>query len=90
MNRIRTAWVSYCSHLAFLSPTARLTAGVPFQVISDGSHVVVLRRAIDAAHTDAVSRPGFAGPQHRRTCWLRRPMRLSRSRQTAAVRTGHG
>ncbi|MER6913331.1 LamG domain-containing protein [Streptomyces sp. NPDC000594] len=39
----------------FLSSTARLTApDAPFQVISDGSHVVVLRQAIDASHTDAV------------------------------------
>ncbi|MFL0021367.1 LamG-like jellyroll fold domain-containing protein [Streptomyces sp. NBUL23] len=39
----------------FLSSTARLTApGVPFQVISDGSHVVVLRQAIDRGHADAV------------------------------------
>ncbi|MFJ4770859.1 LamG-like jellyroll fold domain-containing protein [Streptomyces uncialis] len=39
----------------FLSSTARLTAdGVPFQVVSDGTHVVVLRQAVGAAHPDAV------------------------------------
>ncbi|MER5766571.1 hypothetical protein [Streptomyces sp. NPDC001985] len=39
----------------FLSSTARLTApGAPFQVLSDGSHVVVLRQAIGRDHTDAV------------------------------------
>ncbi|MFE7131708.1 LamG-like jellyroll fold domain-containing protein [Streptomyces sp. NPDC057638] len=40
---------------AFLSSTARLTApGAPFQVLSDGSHVVVLRQAVARDHTDAV------------------------------------
>ncbi|GGZ35897.1 hypothetical protein GCM10010387_32630 [Streptomyces inusitatus] len=39
---------------AFLSSTARLTAPAPFQVTSDGTHVVVLRQAIGATHTDAV------------------------------------
>ncbi|MFI2209566.1 LamG-like jellyroll fold domain-containing protein [Streptomyces sp. NPDC020141] len=39
---------------AFLSSTARLTAPAPFQVTSDGTHVVVLRQAIGAAHADAV------------------------------------
>ncbi|GLF95112.1 LamG domain-containing protein [Streptomyces yaizuensis] len=39
----------------FLSSTARLTApGAPFQVLSDGSHVVVLRQAIGRDGTDAV------------------------------------
>ncbi|MEV4250611.1 LamG domain-containing protein [Streptosporangium canum] len=38
----------------FLSTTARLTADVPFQVISDGSYVVVLRQSIGAAHADVV------------------------------------
>ncbi|MFE3072518.1 LamG-like jellyroll fold domain-containing protein [Streptomyces sp. NPDC059247] len=39
----------------FLSSTARLTApGAPFQVISDGTHVVVLRQAVDGDHADAV------------------------------------
>ncbi|MEU3598821.1 LamG domain-containing protein [Streptomyces sp. NPDC006798] len=38
----------------FLSSTARLTAAAPFQVLSDGTHVVVLRQAISAGHTDAV------------------------------------
>ncbi|GLF92945.1 LamG domain-containing protein [Streptomyces yaizuensis] len=38
----------------FLSTTARLTAAAPFQVLSDGSHVVLLRQAIDAAHPDGV------------------------------------
>lgn len=38
----------------FLSSTARLTAPAPFQVISDGTHVVVLRQAIGATHGDAV------------------------------------
>ncbi|RPK69229.1 hypothetical protein EES43_00230 [Streptomyces sp. ADI96-02] len=39
----------------FLSSTGRLTApDAPFQVISDGSHVVVLRQAIARDHADAV------------------------------------
>ncbi|GLF99601.1 LamG domain-containing protein [Streptomyces yaizuensis] len=38
----------------FLSSTARLTAAAPFQVLSDGTHVVVLRQAIGPGHADAV------------------------------------
>ncbi|MEU0483315.1 LamG-like jellyroll fold domain-containing protein [Streptosporangium sp. NPDC006013] len=38
----------------FLSTTARLSAAAPFQVISDGTYVVVLRQSIGAAHADAV------------------------------------
>ncbi|MFF8958672.1 LamG-like jellyroll fold domain-containing protein [Streptomyces sp. NPDC014894] len=38
----------------FLSTTARLTAAAPFQVLSDGTHLVVLRQAVGAAHGDAV------------------------------------
>ncbi|MFH8692780.1 LamG-like jellyroll fold domain-containing protein [Streptomyces anulatus] len=38
----------------FLSSTARLTAPAPFQVTSDGTHVVVLRQAVGAAHPDTV------------------------------------
>ncbi|MFF3556193.1 LamG-like jellyroll fold domain-containing protein [Streptomyces tsukubensis] len=39
----------------FLSSTARLTApDAPFQVLSDGSHIVVLRQAIARDHKDAV------------------------------------
>ncbi|WP_406401958.1 LamG-like jellyroll fold domain-containing protein [Streptomyces uncialis] len=38
----------------FLSTTARLSAAAPFQVLSDGTHVVVLRQAVGAAHGDAV------------------------------------
>ncbi|MFJ6658378.1 LamG-like jellyroll fold domain-containing protein [Streptomyces sp. NPDC091377] len=38
----------------FLSSTARLTAAAPFEVLSDGTHVVLLRQAIDAGHPDAV------------------------------------
>lgn len=38
----------------FLSTTARLSAAAPFQVLSDGTHLVVLRQAIGAAHPDAV------------------------------------
>ncbi|GAA2230912.1 hypothetical protein GCM10010232_16640 [Streptomyces amakusaensis] len=38
----------------FLSTTARLTAAVPFQVLSDGTHVVVLRQAVGSTHTDAL------------------------------------
>ncbi|MFF3556184.1 LamG-like jellyroll fold domain-containing protein [Streptomyces tsukubensis] len=38
----------------FLSSTARLSAGAPFQVLSDGTHVVVLRQAIGRDHADAV------------------------------------
>ncbi|OII65542.1 hypothetical protein BJP40_01225 [Streptomyces sp. CC53] len=47
---------------AFLSSTARLTADVPFQVLSDGTHVIVLRQSIAAGHPDAVREvtPGAA------------------------------
>ncbi|MGI5528174.1 LamG-like jellyroll fold domain-containing protein [Streptomyces syringium] len=38
----------------FLSTTARLTALAPFHAISDGTHIVVLRQSIGAAHPDAV------------------------------------
>jgi hypothetical protein len=38
----------------FLSTTARLSAPVPFQVLSDGTYVVVFRQAVDAVHLDAV------------------------------------
>ncbi|MFJ4689082.1 hypothetical protein [Streptomyces sp. NPDC088789] len=39
----------------FLSTTARLTGpGVPFQVLSDGTSVVILRQAIDRGHADAL------------------------------------
>ncbi|WP_405639859.1 LamG-like jellyroll fold domain-containing protein [Streptomyces uncialis] len=38
----------------FLSTTARLTAKAPFQVLSDGTHVVVLRQAIGGTDPDAV------------------------------------
>ncbi|WP_205648221.1 LamG-like jellyroll fold domain-containing protein [Actinomadura rubteroloni] len=38
----------------FLSTTARLTAAAPFQVVSDGTYVVVLRQAIGEAHPAAV------------------------------------
>jgi hypothetical protein len=38
----------------YLSTTARLTAAAPFQVISDGTYVVVLRQSIGDAHPDAV------------------------------------
>ncbi|MFF2024214.1 hypothetical protein ACFVW2_20730 [Streptomyces sp. NPDC058171] len=39
----------------FLSSTARLTApDAPFQVLSDGSRIVVLRQAIAPDHADAV------------------------------------
>ncbi|MFF7022774.1 LamG-like jellyroll fold domain-containing protein [Streptomyces klenkii] len=38
----------------FLSTTARLTALAPFHALSDGTHVVVLRQSVDAAHPDAV------------------------------------
>src|SRR5262249_56220356 len=40
----------------FLSSTARLGAAAPFQVVSDGRYLVVLRQSIDAAHPDAVFR----------------------------------
>src|SRR5262249_31007786 len=40
----------------FLSCTARLGAAAPFQVLSDGRYLVVLRQSIDAAHADAVFR----------------------------------
>ncbi|MFI6515402.1 LamG-like jellyroll fold domain-containing protein [Spirillospora sp. NPDC050679] len=38
----------------FLSTTARLTAAAPFQVISDGTYVVVLRQSIGETHPNAV------------------------------------
>ncbi|MEV0733940.1 LamG domain-containing protein [Polymorphospora sp. NPDC050346] len=38
----------------FLSSTARLTAAAPFQVVSDGTHLMVFRQSIDAGHPDAV------------------------------------
>ncbi|RIK73999.1 hypothetical protein DCC62_16160, partial [candidate division KSB1 bacterium] len=38
----------------FLSSTARLTADAPFQALSDGRHVFILRQAIDANHADMV------------------------------------
>ncbi|WP_326643475.1 LamG domain-containing protein [Streptosporangium sp. NBC_01755] len=38
----------------FLSTTACLSAAAPFQVISDGTYVVVLRQSVGAAHADAV------------------------------------
>ncbi|GGZ36378.1 hypothetical protein GCM10010387_33050 [Streptomyces inusitatus] len=46
----------------FLSSTARLTAAVPFQVLSDGTYVVVLRQSVPAGHPDAVreAAPGRA------------------------------
>ncbi|MEV7939576.1 LamG-like jellyroll fold domain-containing protein [Kitasatospora sp. NPDC088264] len=42
----------------FLSSTARLTAAVPFQVLSDGTYVVVLRQSVAAGHPDAVREAG--------------------------------
>ncbi|MBH1937710.1 laminin G domain-containing protein [Streptomyces sp. AV19] len=39
---------------AFLSTTARLTAPAPFHVLSDGTHIVVLRQSVGAGHPDAV------------------------------------
>ncbi|AUG82115.1 hypothetical protein CFP65_7541 [Kitasatospora sp. MMS16-BH015] len=38
----------------FLSGTARLTAAVPFQAVSDGRHIFVFRQAVDAGHADAL------------------------------------
>ncbi|MFJ5546808.1 LamG-like jellyroll fold domain-containing protein [Streptomyces sp. NPDC093225] len=40
----------------FRSGTGRLTAAVPFQVVSDGRHVFVFRQAVAAGHADAVYR----------------------------------
>ncbi|WP_380283074.1 hypothetical protein [Kitasatospora purpeofusca] len=40
----------------FLSSTARLGAAVPFHVVSDGTHVYVLRQSVRADHPDAVFR----------------------------------
>ncbi|MFF7638236.1 LamG-like jellyroll fold domain-containing protein [Kitasatospora sp. NPDC008050] len=40
----------------FLSSTARLGAAAPFQVVSDGTHVYVLRQSIRADDADAVFR----------------------------------
>ncbi|MEU3064605.1 LamG domain-containing protein [Streptomyces subrutilus] len=42
----------------FLSSTARLTAAVPFQVVSDGKHLFVFRQAVGADHADALFRLG--------------------------------
>ncbi|MFI6175586.1 LamG-like jellyroll fold domain-containing protein [Nonomuraea sp. NPDC051191] len=39
---------------SFLSTTARLSAAVPFQVLTDGTYVIVLRQSIDGGHGDAV------------------------------------
>lgn len=44
----------------FLSTTARLTADAPFQVMSDGQFVYVLRQAIAASHPDTIT---VSGPQ---------------------------
>ncbi|ATL32941.1 LamG-like jellyroll fold domain-containing protein [Streptomyces formicae] len=38
----------------FLSVTARLTAAAPFQVLSDGTHLVVLHQSVGRDHGDAV------------------------------------
>ncbi|MFE3502315.1 LamG-like jellyroll fold domain-containing protein [Kitasatospora sp. NPDC059160] len=40
----------------FLSSTARLGAAAPFHVVSDGTHVYVLRQSVRADHPDAVFR----------------------------------
>ncbi|MGW4805241.1 LamG-like jellyroll fold domain-containing protein [Kitasatospora sp. NPDC004272] len=40
----------------FLSSTARLTAPVPIQVVSDGRYVLVFRQSIETGHADAVYR----------------------------------
>ncbi|MFJ8470909.1 LamG-like jellyroll fold domain-containing protein [Kitasatospora sp. NPDC094011] len=40
----------------FLSTTARLTAPVPIQVVSDGRYILVFRQSIEAGHADAVYR----------------------------------
>ncbi|MDT0447494.1 LamG-like jellyroll fold domain-containing protein [Streptomyces hesseae] len=45
----------------FLSTTARLTALAPFHVISDGTHVVVLRQSVTADHPDAVHKLAGGG-----------------------------
>ncbi|MFB9208626.1 LamG-like jellyroll fold domain-containing protein [Nonomuraea spiralis] len=39
---------------SFLSTTARLSAVAPFQVLSDGSYVIVLRQSIGDGHGDSV------------------------------------
>ncbi|NET04933.1 MAG: hypothetical protein F6K16_09415 [Symploca sp. SIO2B6] len=38
----------------FLSTTARLTADVPFQVLSDGQYIYVFRQSISGSHQDIV------------------------------------
>ncbi|QFG21250.1 LamG-like jellyroll fold domain-containing protein [Actinomadura sp. WMMB 499] len=38
----------------FLSTTARLSAAAPFQVLSDGTHIVLLRQSIGTGHPGAV------------------------------------
>ncbi|WP_411146028.1 LamG-like jellyroll fold domain-containing protein [Streptomyces sp. x-80] len=40
----------------FLSSTARLSAQVPFQAVSDGRHLYIFRQAVGAAHEDALYR----------------------------------
>ncbi|MEV5708000.1 LamG-like jellyroll fold domain-containing protein [Actinoallomurus sp. NPDC052274] len=39
---------------SYLSTTARLTAAAPFQVVSDGTYVVVLRQSVGDGHANAV------------------------------------
>lgn len=41
---------------AFLSSTARLTAGAPFQAVSDGKYLYVFRQSVAVGHEDALLR----------------------------------
>ncbi|MFD7595696.1 LamG-like jellyroll fold domain-containing protein [Kitasatospora sp. NPDC059812] len=43
---------------AFLSSTARLTAEVPFQALSDGKYLYVFRQSVAVGHEDALLRTG--------------------------------
>ncbi|UQI46433.1 hypothetical protein M1P56_19820 [Streptomyces sp. HU2014] len=45
----------------FLSTTARLTALAPFHALSDGTHLVVLRQSVGAAHPDTVHKLADGG-----------------------------
>ncbi|MFI1583788.1 hypothetical protein [Embleya sp. NPDC020630] len=38
----------------FLSTTARLSAAAPFQVLSDGRYILLLRQSVEESHQDAV------------------------------------
>lgn len=57
----------------FASTTARLTAGAPFHVLSDGTCIYVFRQSIDSRHSDAVFKlkGGGSSSDTRRRDYLR-------------------